>query len=274
MAHFPWDSLKAETLRSICKDLGTSLGPKRKREDMITLIKEFETRGLSSASKDSEATGEVVPAKLPVVSNDMAPKPVTKLHGNEECQDSDKESEEMDTGDCPKSDDEPTCPCEEGWLSPRMKFILSTVAAVASDLVRDTGEFAGEFGHVGVVYMAKHIPPEEHPRGKKAAAQWVKGLSTLYSVIYKMFKAGRIPTEPALMETLEKLSKSDKTLVVGFTKYTEIEHALSGLVQQAKEEWADEFQETHCDGDKKWRKLPVCAEHDLDWTMVEDMLVG
>ena len=147
------------------------------------------------------------------------------------------------------------------------------VAAVASDLVRDTGELAGELGHVGAVYMTQHIPQEELPRGKKAAALWVDGLSTIYGVIYEMFKAGHIPTEPALLEALEKLPKSDETLVEAYTKHTEIEHALSGLVRQAKQEWDDEFQDTYCD-DKKWRKLPVCAEHDLDWTMAEDMLVG
>ena len=45
MAPFPWESLKAETLRSICKDIGISLGTKRKREDMIASLKEVETRG-------------------------------------------------------------------------------------------------------------------------------------------------------------------------------------------------------------------------------------
>jgi len=88
-----------------------------------------------------------------------------------------------------------------------------------------------------------------------------------------MFKAGRIPTEPALLEALEKLPKSDQILVRAYTKHTEIEHALSGLVLQAKEDWEGEFQETHCGG-KGWRKLPVCAKHDLDWGLAEDVLVG
>ena len=88
-----------------------------------------------------------------------------------------------------------------------------------------------------------------------------------------MFKAGRIPTEPALLEALEKLPKSDKILVRGYAKHTEIEHALSGLVSQAKQEWEDEFQETYCD-DKKWCELPICAKHDLDWSLAEDVLVG
>ena len=120
--------------------------------------------------------------------------------------------------------------------------------------------------------MSQHIPPEELPRGKKAAALWVEGFSTIFSVIYKVFKSGRIPTEPALLEALEKLPKSDRNLVAGYTKHTEIEHALSGLVQQAKQEWEDDFQEAHCD--KKWDKLPICATHDFDWTAIEDMLVG
>ena len=74
---------------------------------------------------------------------------------------------------------------------------------VASDLVRDTGELAGEFGHVRGVYMTQYIPQEVLPLGKEAATLWVGGHSTIYGVIYKIFKAGRIPTEPALLEALE-----------------------------------------------------------------------
>jgi len=121
--------------------------------------------------------------------------------------------------------------------------------------------------------MAHHIPHEELPRGKKAAALWVEGLSTIFRVIYKMFKAGSIPTEPALLEALDKLPKSDRILVGAYAKHTEIEHALSALVQQAKYEWEDDFQEIHCD-DKRWDRLPACAKHDLDWSMAEDVLVG
>ena len=141
--------------------------------------------------------------------------------------------------------------------------MLPAVAAVASDLILDTGELVSEFGHVGGVHMAQHILPEELPRGKKAVALWIEGFSTIFSVIYKMF------TEPVLLEALEKLPKSDRILVTGYTKHTEIEHALSGLVQQAQQEWADDFQEAHCD--KKWDKLPACAKHDFDWSAIEDM---
>jgi len=266
MPPFPWDSLKAETLRSICKDIGVNLGTKRKREQMVTLLKEVEIRGLPSSTSQDCAS---VTTRLP--------------NSHDQREDSGGEDEDAESGDHrpvsnieshPVSDTEPTCPCADGWLSPRMKFILRTVAAVASDLVRDTGELAIEFGHVGGVYMTQHFPHEELPRGKKAAAQWVEGLSTIYGVIDKVFKAGHIPTEPVLLEALEKLPKAERTMVGAYARHTEIEYALSALVQQAKEDWEDEFQEIHCNDSKKWHKLPKCVEHDLNWTTVEDILVG
>jgi hypothetical protein len=38
MASFPWDQLKAETLRLICKDLGAGSAIKRNRESMISFL--------------------------------------------------------------------------------------------------------------------------------------------------------------------------------------------------------------------------------------------
>ena len=120
--------------------------------------------------------------------------------------------------------------------------------------------------------MTQYIPQEELPRGKKSVGQWLEGFSTIFREIHKMFEAGRIPTEEALLETLDKLPKSDRKLIEAFAKHTEFEYALSGLVHQAEEEWKDDFKDVHCD--KKWKKLPACAKHDFDWTMAEDMLAG
>ena len=56
---------------------------------------------MSSASQGHESTGKAVLAtQLPVVSNDTAPKPVTKLPSNDQSEDSD--SDQADTGDSPK----------------------------------------------------------------------------------------------------------------------------------------------------------------------------
>ena len=38
MASFPWDQLKAETLRLVCKDLGAGSAIKRNRESMISFL--------------------------------------------------------------------------------------------------------------------------------------------------------------------------------------------------------------------------------------------
>lgn len=40
----PWDQLKADTLRLVCRDLGATPG-KRKRDDMIGFLNKVEKRG-------------------------------------------------------------------------------------------------------------------------------------------------------------------------------------------------------------------------------------
>ncbi|KAN0118828.1 hypothetical protein V8E52_004600 [Russula decolorans] len=46
----PWDKLKADTLRAICRDLGANPG-KRKREGMLEFLRAVETTGLDEALK-------------------------------------------------------------------------------------------------------------------------------------------------------------------------------------------------------------------------------
>lgn len=41
-ARFPWDSLKAESLRIVCRDLG---GPPGRRDEMITFLRAVEEQG-------------------------------------------------------------------------------------------------------------------------------------------------------------------------------------------------------------------------------------
>lgn len=43
----PWDKLKADTLRAICRDLGANPG-KRKREGMLEFLRAVETTGRAS----------------------------------------------------------------------------------------------------------------------------------------------------------------------------------------------------------------------------------
>lgn len=120
--------------------------------------------------------------------------------------------------------------------------------------------------------MTQHIPVDELPRGRKSMKPWLDGFSTLYSVIHTMFEAGRIPTLDVMEEEVGRLPMAKQKSVRAYLQYTEIEYALSGLVRQAKEEWEDEFEDTHCD--EKWERLQACAEHDFDWILAEDMLAG
>ncbi|THH13159.1 hypothetical protein EW146_g7030 [Bondarzewia mesenterica] len=50
----PWDMLKADTLRLVCRDLGATPG-KRKRDDMIDFLKKVETHGLETAIAEMES---------------------------------------------------------------------------------------------------------------------------------------------------------------------------------------------------------------------------
>ncbi|EMD35930.1 hypothetical protein CERSUDRAFT_115833 [Gelatoporia subvermispora B] len=49
-SHMPWESLKAETLRSIHRDLGLPFTGKR--DDMVERLKEIEVNGLETASEE------------------------------------------------------------------------------------------------------------------------------------------------------------------------------------------------------------------------------
>ena len=150
----------------------------------------------------------------------------------------------------------------------------AATAAVASDLILGTGELAKENGHTGGVYLAHHIPNEKRPRGKKAAALWVEGFSTIFRVIHKMFEDGNIPTIDELGPALSQLPKDKQKLIKAYGKQgAELDSVLEALVSGAKEEWEqNDFEDTHCHGEK-WRAMPTCTEHDLDWTLAEDMLI-
>jgi len=153
--------------------------------------------------------------------------------------------------------------------------MCAATAAVASDTVLDTGEFAEEFGDVGGVYLAQYIPVEVRPRGKKAAPLWVEGFSTIFLVIHKVFEGGNIPTVDQLDLALSRLSKDKQKLINAYGKQgAELESVLEALVFGAKEDWEQHnFERAHCDG-KKWRAIPTCTEHDLNWDLALDMLVG
>ncbi|KAJ7122946.1 hypothetical protein C8R44DRAFT_158355 [Mycena epipterygia] len=169
--------------------------------------------------------------------------------------------------------DHSTCEhgCQDGWLSPRTKFVLQVTAAVASDLVRHTGELAGEYGHVGPVYLTNFLPAGITPRGKKAAPLWVEAFAVLFEVIADIFKAGKIPTADLLEQTIARDKGKKKHFDVYRKQGADCEQLLQALVYGAKYEWEEnDFAEAHCS--EEWEALPACKKHDFDWGMAEDVL--
>lgn len=149
--------------------------------------------------------------------------------------------------------------------------VLIVTAEVASDLVRATGELAGEYGHVGPVYLTNFLRPGITPRGKKAAALWVEGFAVLFDVIAEIFKAGKIPTADLLDETMAGDKNKRKHFMAYAKQDAGSEDVLEALVRGAKYEWEEgEFKDTHCDS--VWDALPACEKHDFDWGTAEDML--
>jgi hypothetical protein len=134
---------------------------------------------------------------------------------------------------------------------------------------------AEENGHAGGVYLAQHIPANQLPRGKKSVVQWMEGFATIFGVIHKMFEAGEIPAADALERALGQLPKDKQKFIKAYGKQgAGVDSVLEALIYGAKEEWEhNDFEATHCDGGE-WDALPACAEHDLDWTMAEDILIG
>ncbi|KAJ6567401.1 hypothetical protein DFH09DRAFT_1471673 [Mycena vulgaris] len=263
-----WGAMKATTLLSACKDLGAGADARRNRDVMAAFL-EGVSKGCALAGSNAEKRA-AVPKAASVTS---------------------AESEQnVDTGDLLSSDynvdvdsdfdldaeivgGRPTCGCQNGWLSPRLKFILHTTASVAQDLVRDTGELAGELGHVGGVYLSWHIPREHLPEGTKVAPLWVEGFAMMFEVITDIFEAGKIPTAGELERTLVYDRRGTKIAQMYMKQGADCEQVLSALVWGAKSEWEEgHFEEVHCH--EEWDALPTCKKHDFNWSSAEDALVG
>ncbi|KAI0694050.1 hypothetical protein BC835DRAFT_1415557 [Cytidiella melzeri] len=56
-SQFPWDQVKVETLRTVCRDLGVA-GYVRRRDDMSAVINAIESEGLEDVLKKLEAEKE------------------------------------------------------------------------------------------------------------------------------------------------------------------------------------------------------------------------
>ncbi|KAJ6567405.1 hypothetical protein DFH09DRAFT_1156882 [Mycena vulgaris] len=312
MSTFPWENLKAETLRSVCKDLGVASGVKRNRESMITFVKDLEQGG--SATVDGESSSEMLEtpdtiqaatilASLQSTGSDADMDSDSVLAGSTAEESvavpkaasvaSPEPQQNLETSNLLSSDNNvnvdsdsdldaemlfgasrPTCGCQDGWLSPRLKFILHATAGVAQDLIRGTGELAGEYGHVGGVYLAHHIPRKHLPAGKKAAPLWVDAFAMMFKFITDIFEAGRIPTAGELERTLGDDRKGIKIAKAYMKQGADCEQVLSALVLGAKSDWEEgDFQDAYC-GDEKWDALPTCEKHDCNWSLAEDALVG
>ncbi|KAJ7477254.1 hypothetical protein B0H11DRAFT_1297832 [Mycena galericulata] len=172
------------------------------------------------------------------------------------------------------------CRCQDGWLSPRTKFVLETVAAVAQDLIPGTDAgLVEEMGFVNqnCVYLTRFIASGYIPRGRKAAPLWVEGFTLMFEIMGEIFEAGRIPTPQEMERTLGlPAHKKDQKLFKAYAKKgADCEGALGALVQGAKDEWTTngaDFRDAHCVDNPEWKALPRCKEHDFDWSMAEDVM--
>ncbi|KAJ7499453.1 hypothetical protein FB451DRAFT_1549078 [Mycena latifolia] len=273
----PWKSMRAKTLQSVCKDLGAVQVSHGKRDAMVVFLSDAANQGASLSKKGSMASPKKASAASATSGKSVA---TGKVPRNDPVNnmDVDADADSNSSGDVETmlgGDVEPTCGCKDGWLSPRQKFILETTAEVAQDLIRDTGEFAGEYGHVSdTVYLVQYLPPHATPRGKKAAALWVDGFVMMFEVIAGMLKAGKVPTADKLEQTLDRDKKRAKLWKAYAKNGANCEHALEALVRGAKCDWEEgDFKDAFCE-EEEWRKLPVCKEHDLNWSAAEDGLVG
>ncbi|KAF8064399.1 hypothetical protein FPV67DRAFT_1782666 [Lyophyllum atratum] len=268
MPSFPWDVLKAETLRTVCKDLGASAATRRKREGMVSFLQDVEARGLTAVLQEGKTViatddpGEPVATRIKeAVTMRLPPAQLEKLH------------EEEVTSTSMIEDEGGSCKCQERWLSPRMRYILMTIAGVASDIILDTGDMDAEEGHIGCTYLSQYIPRDQIPDGQEAVTLWIKGFAAIFSVIYKIFKAKKIPTLTAIEHSLSRLKGDQQKALEVFRDYTDMDLVIEALVYGAKEEWTgDEFLDTYDSYANEWDALSACAEHDLNWTTALVML--
>ena len=100
MPPFPWHSLKAETLRTICKELGASSITKGKRDDMVLFLRDVETLGrMCFLSPDLFWSRTIFPVSSALQGNDAAgPKAgsATSTEGSDEASDSDTNDSDTD----------------------------------------------------------------------------------------------------------------------------------------------------------------------------------
>ncbi|KAJ6567404.1 hypothetical protein DFH09DRAFT_1471684 [Mycena vulgaris] len=265
MSTFPWENVKAETLRSVCKDLGAASGVKRNRERMITFLKDLEQGG--SATVDGESSSEMLETPDTIQA-------ATILASLQSTGSDDMDPETSSDADM-DSDSDTACVngCQQGWLSPRLKFILQTTAVIAHDMVRDSGDLAIEFADAGHVYLAEYIPSEDLPRDKQDIAQWIQGFAMIFKVISEIFEAGRIPNVSQVEQTLVGDEAKLKFYQMYAMKGADCRSVLEALVCGAREDWeSGHFRAAHCDSKPEWEALPLCAEHDVDWLMAEAAL--
>ncbi|KAJ7281912.1 hypothetical protein C8J57DRAFT_1298869 [Mycena rebaudengoi] len=210
MPSFPWESLKAETMRNVCKDLGASATTRRNRDGMIAFLQDVEKRGCrpstTARANDSSRVwiSFIVPAAdpLPVLKAGSAARaePVEAMAIDAE-PDAMAISHSLDS-DKPAGGPDSTCKCQDG-ISPRTKVVLKTIAGLAQDLIPATGELAAEYGRIGAVYLTDGFHKESLPTGKNAAPQWVEGFTLMFKIVSEIFDTGRIPTAAELDKTLE-----------------------------------------------------------------------
>lgn len=156
MAPFPFGTLKEETLRSICKDLGAGAETKRNRDEMVAFLEGVELgRACSKRGKNSSSSPHKLQTHRPLQTFLFENHPrsdalnlnlsrLARLPPKQQNTSTRRTIWSMSSGSLvrPSSIDQlsspnlefargfegrRTCDCQSGWFSPRSKYVLESM---------------------------------------------------------------------------------------------------------------------------------------------------
>ncbi|EDR04255.1 uncharacterized protein LACBIDRAFT_304787 [Laccaria bicolor S238N-H82] len=165
--------------------------------------------------------------------------------------------------------------CDEGWLSPRMRFRLETEAALSKENMTvlapqfQRGQPLPEIP--GLAHQFDYLPPNLRTKVYKT---FYNGYVTIFENLYVLLdQTEGVPSVPRL----RTLCKGDRDVNFYLKKGGKFEYALESMVEGAKSQSClgdsmfEEIWESENDTDDEYRKLPRCA-NDLEFDFVKRMI--
>ncbi|KAK4703430.1 hypothetical protein P7C70_g2789, partial [Phenoliferia sp. Uapishka_3] len=181
-----------------------------------------------------------------------------------------------------------SCACQSDWYSPRMQLAMKIASEVGSDVILDSGEY--DFPRAGddepfnpkYVYMGQDIPLECWPLTRKSDfIKFLRGYSFALTVLGDVIKTGVIPTLrtfTARMNAIESspipIQREHRGRLEDWRYFKKrgatLFQVLYAVIIRTSDEIGDgEMQDTFAD---EFDPLPVCDDHDDDFTTVSMML--